>query len=473
MHTKSMQTVMQNWLPDIRNAQGPLYLAICAAIGRDVEERRLNPGDRLPPQRELSEALGVDTGTVTRAYAEARRQGLIDAEGRRGSFVRGKAAFDASSQVPPFDTGMNLPPIPSNSSYAASFANALQAVLEGPAAANRLQYQPAGGAPEDRAAGAQWLAASGMEATEDNVIVTSGAQTALHAVVSSVLAPGDVVCTGPFVYPGWSAICRRHGVAIVPLGADRHGIDPDAFARACETGAVQSTPVRAIYLVPDNDNPTTATLSEERRRRIAEIARRHNVLIIEDDPYSRLGSGEISSLAALAPERTWHVASLSKLVSPSLRVAYLRAPQLRDALRLATDTYETTIMAPPLNLAVCTQWLNTGKWASLVAEVRDECLARQAIAAGILPHGSYEAARAGYHLWIALEREGQSADLVRALRPLGISVVSGEQFRIDPEARHAVRISIGGSADRQCIERALKMVDAMIHHQDGRFSPMV
>ncbi len=464
-----MHTTTQRWLPDIGQVNGPVYLAICAAIARDLEQGRLTPGDRLPPQRELADALGVDAGTVTRAYAEARRQGLIDAEGRRGSFVRGRPGNNAANEIPPFDTGMNLPPVPASGTFAKSFAANLQEILSGPAAANRLQYQPSGGSPEDRSAGAQWLASSGIETSEDNVVVTSGAQTALHAVASSILQPGDSVCVGPFVYPGWTAICRRRGIAIVPLPADEHGIDPDGLERACSAATI-----RAVYLVPDNDNPTTATLSHERRKRIVEIARRYDVLIIEDDPYSRLGTGDLPPLAALAPERTWHVASLSKLISPSLRIAYLRAPLLRDALRLATDTHETTIMPPPLNMAVSTRWLNDGSWAALVGEVRAECQARQAIVADVLPAEAYRAAPTGYHLWIPLPGETRAFELVNALRTLGVSAVSSEHFRVDPAcAQHAVRLSIGGSVDHRRLRRALEVTEAMLHHQDGRASPMV
>jgi DNA-binding transcriptional MocR family regulator len=465
-----MQTASSKWLPHLALAEGPLYLAICAAIARDLQQGRLRPGDRLPPQRDLAEALGLDAGTVSRAYAEARRQGLIDAEGRRGSFVREQgAAAPVAVAVQPFDTGMNLPPVPAGSTFAARFSAGLQDVLQGTSCANRMQYQPAGGAPEDRLAGAEWLAASGIEAGEDTVLVTSGAQTALHAVASAVLEPGDAVCTGPFVYPGWSAICRRRGIGIVPLAADEHGIDPDAFERACA-----ASPIPAIYLVPDNDNPTTATLRLDRRARIVEIARKHDVLIIEDDPYSRLGGLEIPSLAALAPERTWHVASLSKLISPALRIAYLRAPLVRDALRLAADTHETTIMPPPLNLAVCTRWLQDGTWATLVGEVREECAARLAIVAEHLPAGSYRAGPSGYHLWVPLEEHTQSFELVASLCTLGVSVVSSEQFRIGPAGgAAAVRLSIGGSLDRQRLARALGVLDAMLHHRAGRASPLV
>ena len=467
MQTKSIHSGIQNWLPAIDRFSGPKYLAISAALGRDIDAGRLRPGDRLPPQRELAEALGVDLGTVTRAYAEARRLGLIDADGRRGSFVREAAA--AAEQIAPFDTGMNLPPLPQRSSLPERYAADLREILSGPAAANRLQYQPSGGAPQDRQAGAQWLAQRGIDADEDTVLVVSGAQTALHAIASSALQPGDAVCTGPFVYPGWLAIARRLGLRIVPLAADAQGIDPAALDRACAAG-----PVRAVYLVPTNDNPTTATMDLARRRDIADVARRHDLRIIEDDAYGRLGAAPLPPLAALAPERTWHVASLSKIISPSLRVAYLRAPSLRDAWRLAADVHESTIMAPPLNVAAATKWLREGTWAELVAEVRAECAARQAIAAEMLPPGSFRADPEGYHLWIPLPAETAPAELVAALAPSGLSVVSSEAFAADrAEQARAVRVSIGGGLGRERLSRALSLLDALLHHRGNRAAPLV
>jgi len=462
---------MQKWLPAVEGSQGPVYLAICEALDHDIGAGRLKAGDRLPPQRDLAEALGVDPGTVTRAYSEARRRGLIAAEGRRGSFVLEKhASTPAMASIAPFDTGMNLPPIPQGNPFADLFADTVAEVLRGPAAANRMQYQPAGGAPVDRQAGADWLAARGIPATEENVLVTSGAQTALHAISNSILKPGDAVCTGPFVYPGWLSICRRRGLRIVPLDADDEGILPDAFAAACREQLV-----RAIYLVPTNDNPTTATLPLERRAAIAAIARQHDVAVIEDDPYGRLAATDIPPLASIAPERTWHVTSLSKMISPSLRIAYLRAPHVRDIMRLAADIHETTVMAPPLNTAVSTQWLLSGAWEQLIDQVRAECVARQDIVATVLPPASYCATREGYHLWIPLEGEINPFELVGLLQPLGVSIVSGESFRVPHHdtGRQAIRLSIGGTLGRDKLARALERLDAVMHHRDGRNGPLV
>lgn len=464
-----MQYAGKSWLPNIDDAAGPKYLSISGALARDVAEGRLRAGDRLPPQRDLAEALSVDLGTVTRAYAEARRLGLIDADGRRGSFVREPALTTISTEVAPFDTGMNLPPIPHRSTLASRYTATLQAVLEGPAAANRLQYQPSGGAPVDRAAGAAWLAQRGIEAAEETVLVVSGGQTALHAIAGAALNAGDAVCTGPFVYPGWLAMARRMGLRLVPLPADREGIDPAALEDACRGHAV-----KALYVVPTNDNPTTATLGIDRRQELAAIAQRYDLQIIEDDAYGQLASAAMPPLATLAPERTWHVASLSKIISPALRIAYLRVPSLRDAWRLAAEVHEATVMAPPLNAAVASAWLESGVWRELVAEVRAECTARQAIVRSILPEGSHAADPEGYHLWVPLSANLSPAALATELASAGLSIVPSDVFAANQgDGGRAVRISIGGNLGRERLARGLEMLDALLHHRGGRGLPLV
>jgi DNA-binding transcriptional MocR family regulator len=448
---------MQGWKPDIAGTLGPKYLAIAEAIARDIEAGTLQPGDRLPPQRMLAEALGVDLTTITRAYGEAQRLELIEGDGRRGSFVRNKAI--EPSGIPytePADAGMNAPPEAADRQLEKAFASSAANLLgraDGPAP---FHYQPRGGMPLARAAGAALLQGRGIPAQEDTVLVSAGGQHALHAVISTELRPGDVLAVGAFVYPGLLAVARRYGLALRVIASDGEGLVPEALAEACADG------VAAVYVVPTNDNPTTATMGLARREALAAVIRSHALKLIEDDAYGLLPAESLPPLAALVPERCWHIASVSKILSPGLRVAWIAAPDIAAAWRLAADLHETAVMAPPLNVAVVADWLHGGSFDTLRAAVREEARARQAIARAVLRPGSFQSQDDGYHLWMPLPDGANAAEIVNALRPQGLAVVAGDAFAVEPaSAPPALRISIGGSTPRDRLERALRLLDAL------------
>lgn len=448
---------MQGWKPDIAGTLGPKYLAIAAAIARDLEEGVLRPGDRLPPQRMLAEQLGVDLTTITRAYGEAQRLGLIEGDGRRGSFVR-KAVVEPIG-IPyqePADAGMNAPPEAADRQLERAFGASVAQLLgrsDGPAP---FHYQPRGGMALAREAGAALLRGRGIPAQEDSVLVSAGGQHALHAVISTELHPGDVVAVGRYVYPGLLSVARRYGLTLRVVAGDAEGMLPDALAAACAEGAA------AVYLVPTNDNPTTATMGAARRTALAAMIRDYGVKLIEDDAYGLLPEQPLAPLSALVPERSWHIASVSKILSPGLRVAWIAAPDIAAAWRLAADLHETAVMAPPLNAAVVADWLHSGTFDTLRAAIRTEAQARQAIARAVLRPESFHAQDEGYHLWMPLPGGTNAAEIVNTLRPQGLAVVAGDSFAVEPaSAPPALRISIGGSTSRDKLERALRLLGAL------------
>lgn len=459
---------MQDWFPDLTTETGPKYVAIANVMIRDIDRGVLRPGDRLPPQRVLAERLGIDLTTVTKAYNEVRHQGLIEGGGRRGSFVNGRGTNPVEQEEDPrLDTGMNLPPEPSAGSFAARYRAGVVELLGRSGGLAAMQYQPSGGAPADRAAAAAALRARGIDAPDEMVLITSGGQNALHAIVSATLDPRDKVCTAPHVYPGFIALARRYDLELQPVAVDAEGLLPEAVEAAARAGA------DAVYVVPNNDNPTTATMGRERRIAIAAIAEAYGMTIIEDDAYGQLAADPLPSLATLAPNRTWHIASTSKIISPGLRVAWLRAPSIRQAWRLASDLHETAIMAPPLNAALTSLWLRDGSFDELVAEVRAEAVARQRLAASILGDVPYAAQPEGYHLWVPLLASASSADIVNALRPAGLSVVPSDAFAVGVQTASALRVSIGGGLSRDRLSRTLRLLDALLDQDSRRKASIV
>lgn len=446
------------WKPRLVESARTKYLGIVEALEADIRSGRVAPGDRLPAQRAIAEALGVDLTTVTRAFNEARRRRLVAAQAGRGTFISESADGEPSeTERPLIDLSMNIPSQPSDIDFRKIIPNEIAGVLGSPRGLLHLHYQESTGSEPDRQAAASWLAPRIEGVTADRIVVTGGAQSALYAVSELLLSRGDVVAAGAMTYPGLKAVALQKGLVIQPLDMDEHGIVPDAFKRLCQERAP-----KALYVIPSIDNPTTATLPEERRRALVSVARKHQVRIIEDDPYAPLLPDRTVALAELAPEITWHIATLSKCATPALRVAYVVAPSASSALRLAGVLRATILMAPPLSTAVVSRWINEGALEGLTRSIRDENAERQKLAASVLGPVGYAADAHGHHLWLRLPAYWRAADFAEHADRAGVSIVPASAFATVAHPVEAVRISLGVAPDRGELEDGLTLLAGLI-----------
>lgn len=439
------------WKPRLIEGARAKYLGIVEALESDIRSGRVARGDRLPAQRAIAEALGVDLTTVTRAFNEARRRGLVAAQAGRGTFIC-ETADDAGGGVaqPLIDLSMNIPPQPASFDFRKLLPQGIAGVLANPNGLLRLHYQDSTGSEADRQAGAGWLMHRVAGVTADRVVVAGGAQCALFALCELLLGRGDVVAAGAMTYPGLKAVALEKGLAIEPLDMDEKGILPEAFEAVCRRRAP-----KLIYVIPSIDNPTTATLPEERRRAIVAIARRHDVAIVEDDPYAPLRPDRLVSMAELAPDIVWHIATLSKCATPALRVAYVLAPGAASALRLAGVLRATSLMAPPLMSALVSRWIVEGALDELAGAISAENATRQALAATILGGAGYAADPHGHHLWLRLPAHWRAADFAEHADRAGVSIVPASAFATVAHPVEAVRISLGVAPDRGDLEDGL------------------
>ncbi|RYD39197.1 MAG: PLP-dependent aminotransferase family protein [Sphingomonadales bacterium] len=342
-------------------------------------------------------------------------------------------------------------------------ASALAALARGDGIA-RLHYQRPGGAGADRESGAELLRRVGLSSDPEQIVVTAGAQNGLHAITSTILKPGYRVACGDHVYPGFRAIARRIGVSLVPLAA--------ITARALEA-AHADAPLRALYIVPTNDNPTASTIEAGERKAIAKWARDAGVQIVEDDAYGLLPDAPIPAITSFAPEIGWYIASMAKIVSPALRVGFVRAPGVAEAMQLASCQHESAVMAPPLNAAMISLWLTDGTFDRLVDAVRKEAAWRQKLARTILGDGRHAAHPQGYHLWLPLGDDSHPETLAAALALDGLSGVPSDRFAVVADAPKAMRISLGGTIDRRTLSRALHRLAAQLWSPGGAPSNIV
>lgn len=439
------------WLARLSPGRGPLYVRLADALDAAVRDGELQAGDQLPPQRTVAEILSVDLTTVTRAYAAARARGLIEGAVGRGTFVRSAAAADEVGRV---DLSMLLPPPPQGMSLAGLLKETTAAILDRTEAATLMAYHPGGGSLGQRIAGAAWLKPVLGEVAAERVLVAPGAQAALAAVLA--LAPrGGALVTEPLVYPGVLAIARQLGLRVVVCPADAGGMDPDALARLC----AEEKPA-AVYLTPTTHNPTAVTMDVDRRRAVAEVARAAGIWIVEDDPYARLMDTPLPALAALAPERTFHIATLSKCFSPGLRIAYLVPPKGPMAGPTAESLRAVGQMPAPLMTAVVTAWIREGAAEKLLAAVRKEARARRALAAEVLPQA--KGAAEGVHVWLDLPAAWDAARVHRLAVERNLALVTADAFAAGPDHPNGLRIALGGPGKQTVLRSALESVAALV-----------
>jgi len=446
------------WLPTIAEWQGPIYLRIVDALSADINSRRLVRGQQLPTHRALADALGIDLTTVTRAYGEARRRGLIEARVGQGTFVSettARQAADIAAQVK-IDLSMNIPPQPVEANLDLRIAQGLAAIRSEASFSAYLNYARPGGSDEEREVAAQWLRPRVTAAAADRLVIYPGTQAALFNALLALTSPDDVVLTENLTFPGIKAAATRLGVRLIGVAMDKGGILPDALEAACR----QHQP-KAVYLIPTLHNPTTATLDPSRRRAIAEIVRHHGLWLIEDDAYGFL-EPSMQPIANLIPERTYFAASMSKCIAPALRASYLLVPDQSAEQTMRNNLQATMQMPPLLMVALLTHWIRTGVADQIIQAIRSEAVGRQQLAARLLQGFTFAARPSSHHLWLSLPRQRNDAEFLADVLRHGLAVVGRDAFAVGADAAPGVRVSLGAARNRAELAQALQLLAATL-----------
>ncbi len=389
-------------LEDLRlvEDESPVYRRLADAIAERIAAGTLAVGDRLPPQREIARALGINVTTVTRALSTLQERGLLEARPGRGTTVAARDEAERpgfvsapSDQSGIIDLSVNRP---ATSAYLDAVSALLPRLPRDKHYAALQDYHPPEGPLWARAAIADWLKSVVGEGDPGRVVLAAGAQHGLDCVLGAVTRQGEVVLADEVTYQGINALCRVHGLDLRGVAMDRGGMRPDAFEAAC----AQLRP-RAVFLVPTLHNPTTVTLSEERRQQLAAVARRHNVLIIEDDVYRPLSDDDLPSFASLEPELTVHIGALSKCLAPGLRLGFVIAPraiagQVAAALRINCWSIS------PLTALIGARLIEDGSAARIIEIQKQELRQRQAILSEILGRYDVQSQPIATHAWLRL-----------------------------------------------------------------------
>lgn len=461
---------MTDWHPDLKSSDAPRYIAIADSIAADLSSGRLSPGDRLPAQRRLAEILGLDFTTVARGYTEARRRGLLSSRVGSGTFVTAPDSAESSDhsgpstiRVSPPDFSMNLPPEPNDREIVGKL-QAGYSSLSGDLMP-LLHYQTLETSEQDQLAAARWLAATGLTPDPSQILFASGAQAALNHILAATTEPGDQIACEDITYPGIRSLAAQLGLELVALPTDDAGILPDNLKSAIGTGRL-----KALYLNPTIQNPTTKTIPYHRRKEIVECAETGGIAILEDDAYGQLCRKAPLPFAALAPASTWYIGSLSKTLGAGLRLAYVLSPGTGARLQFARAVRTSQVMPSPIMTALATRWIEDGTAFLLLDHIRSESAARQQLAARHLHRQDYLADPEGFHLWLRLSGGWTRSALVSQLRNLPIGITEADAFTVSGTPSEYVRVGLGGPTDRSQLAHALEALSQTLGTSPARSS---
>lgn len=466
--------MMTNWIPDLSRGTGPIYLRIADQIERDIESGALPSGTKLPPQRNLAFDLGVTIGTIGRAYALVRERGLVSGEVGRGTYVldHGRDAIrtvEAPERLS-FGGTRHLDPPSGKIRFDSTAAPDIgQGERIGALIAQIMRDQPLDVASYTRRfpdhwfeAGSQWLAKGAFKPDMACIVPTLGAHAAVIAAIAAVTAPGDSIAFEHLTYSQVAHSAELIGRRIALVRSDDEGVLPGDFERVC----AQRHPKMA-FLMSSAQNPTVATMPPKRREAIAEIARKHNVWLIEDNLYGALAEDDHPLLAEIAPERTFLVGGLSKSVAAGVRGGWILCPphfqrRLRIAHRMVTGGM------PFLLAELCARLVLSGEAAGMRDKSMAENNARLETAREILTGYDFRWQRNIPFFWLDLPDPWLSSTFKHAASERGVLVDDADEFRAgrSDQVSHHIRIGISAPRTREEVRDGLGIVRRLI--DDGR-----
>ena len=440
------------------------YKAVVDRYAQAIRSGQLPAGSRLPTHRTLAAGERLSLATATRVYRELEEMGLVSGETGRGTFVRdlslppGHGVDQQVVAADVVDLNFNYPSLPEQGD---ALREALRQLAMAGDIDSHLRYQPHAGRLAERDIIARHLTCQHFAPDAENVLIVNGAQHGLAVTVMGLLRPGDVVAVDALTYSGFKVLAALYHLELAAIPCRPEGPDLRALHTLC-----QQRRVRAGYTMPTLHNPLGWVLNTGQRQALADLARQHDLLIIEDAAYARLVSHPPRPVVSYAPERTVYITGFSKNVATGLRVGAVICPS-RYRSEIVRAIRATTWNTPSLMSSLICAWIDDGTVARFAAQKRRDARLRQSLARetlGALPFVSHPSS---YFLWLPLGEESRADRLVKMLMDRHISVSTAEPFCAAANVPQALRIALG-SVPLDSLRAALLQVREAVEFEQYR-----
>jgi 2-aminoadipate transaminase len=368
--------------------------------------------------------------------------------------------------------------LPDTSTFGGDRLQSLLSKVAANDAARALQYGPTEGMAATREAVAEVMAAEGTPCDPDDVLVTTGGQQVIELVCKTLVDPGDVIVAEGPTYPGAVPCFSAYQADVVQVPMDEDGMRIDELEACLERLARDGRRPKFIYTIPNFHNPAGVTMALDRRRRLVEIAREQELLVLEDNPYGLLRfEGEpLPTLRALdGGAYVVYLGTFSKILSPGLRLGWCLAPgPVRDKLNVGKQGGD--LCSSSLSQMFVAQLFAEGGWREYVGTLvelyrgrRDTMLA--ALAEHLPREASWTRPQGGLFVWATLPEWIDTTDLLARALGRDVAFVPGRAAYLDGRGGSEMRLNFSAVSDAE-IEEGVRRIGAVVRDQIGLYGAL-
>jgi DNA-binding transcriptional MocR family regulator len=415
-----------SWKPDKKVLKRPFYKSLASLLEKDIVNGFLAPGTKLPPQRELADFLDLNFTTITRAYKICEVKGLIYAVTGRGTFVSPNAARSITISTDKTANLIDLGFVASFEQTNAIVKDSIQKVVDKKYLEQLLNYNDPTGIPHQKTAALNWMESFGIQTDQDLIAIVSGAQNALAITLAALFEPGNRIATDLYSYSNFIELAKMFHIQLVPVLGDQFGMSPDDLDKQCS-----QINIHGIFLMPSCCNPTTVMIPESRKQELADVIRKHRLILIEDDIHAFLTVGIISDyqqpMFNLLPDQSVYICGTSKSICSGLRVAYMvYGDSFREKILRAI--FNINVKTSSLDTEIITELILSGKAYEIASRKKQLAESANDIYSEYFPLKTTVEHPLSFYRWLPIQGHNNALKLETDLKRHGIRVFHSDRF---------------------------------------------
>lgn len=466
MPTNSFDHFFLSWVPVREQLTRPYYLSIANQLENDILSGRLASGTKLPPQRELADYLDLNFTTVTQAYNLCRERNLIYGVVGKGTFVSPLPGTEYPCSFLEKKTLIDMGQVTGFDSFRSPVIEATKNVLQKSYLDQLFNCSEPAGHLHQRTAGVQWMKLMDVHTDSNHTAVFPGAQNIICTTLLALFHTGDKLLTDEYTYFNLIGAAKLSRIQLVPVKGDRYGMIPEEMARICRNNRI-----RGIFLMPNCANPTTITMSESRKDKIADLIAKYKLILLEDDNTGILplmAAGQYHSMFSRLPEQTIHISNSTMAVCGGLRVSFAAFPE-RFRTKMLNTLYHLNLKVSALDAEIVTELILSGKAVKLQGQRNSFAQKRNQIFDEIFPGEKAPGSPGTFFRFLPIGDLGlNGVEIEQDLFRQNVRVFHAYRFTVSAKAGNFLRIAVTAPDSDDDLRKGLKIIRNYITEKGNR-----